>query len=628
MTIFSCNNLAKSYNDKLLFENISFGLDVGDRVGIIGKNGAGKTTLMKIIASKEFADEGTVIFNNNVRYEFLDQLPEFETTDTVLHSVLNSKPEINNLLEEYHRLCAIPKERLDAKSAELLEKIVHQIEELDCWNYENEAKKILSMLGINRLFDDVKNLSGGLKKRVALARALLSEPDLLILDEPTNHLDADSVQWLQDRLQSSKTSLLFVTHDRYFLDAVATKIIEIDEHKIFSYPGNYEEYLEKKESYVKTKQSTLTHTLSRLRSELAWLQKGAKARRTKQRSRVDWIDVLKKQTITTKDKKIKIELGKSFMGSRIIEAHNIYKKIANQILFNDFTYLAKPKDRIGIIGPNGTGKSTLLSVLAGYQQPDKGRVEIGGSAKIGYFRQEIIDLKPGMSVAGSLKEIAEFIDVGEGRDRYLTTRDMLDMFNFPRYQHSSLISTLSGGERRRLALVRVLMANPNVLLLDEPTNDFDLQTLTALEEYLDDFYGVLIIVSHDRAFLDRTVNFILSFDGEGNIKEYPGNYSNYLEKKEAELRNQNRDRVKVEVKQEKNKIKKKLAYMEQREYDELNLKIPQLEKAKSDLEDILSKGDISDYNKLAELSQKLNQLNEEIDISTMRWLELEDSIEE
>jgi ATP-binding cassette subfamily F protein uup len=619
MTIFSANNISKSYNEKTLFNNIAFGLESGDKVGVIGKNGAGKTTLMKIIAGLETQDEGEVVFNNKVRYVYLEQIPDFSSNETALEYVLLANPELYLLLEKHHQLC-----NLDNSDVDLLNDITHQIDLADGWNYENEAKKILSQLGIIDLYKNINTLSGGLKKRVALARALLLSPDLLILDEPTNHLDADSVQWLQDRLQSSSASLLFITHDRYFLDAVANRIIEIAEQKIFSYPGSYEIYLEQKESFTKIQAATQYHTLVRLRTELAWLQKGAKARRSKQKSRIDWVHELSKSVKKNDEKKIKIELGNKFLGSRIIEAHSIEKSLGGKLLFKNFTYLAKAKDRIGIIGPNGSGKSTLLSVLAGISSVDGGRCEIGMSAEIGYFQQEIKDLDSSQSVIGSLKEIAEYIDVGVGRDRYLTTRDLLDRFAFPRYQHSALISTLSGGEKRRLSLCRVLMSNPNVLLLDEPTNDFDIQTLVSLEEYLDNFLGVLLIISHDRSFLDRTVNFIWSFDGNGNIKEYPGNYTNYLEYKEREKRNYNKSLIKEQPKYKKDTAKIKLSYKEQREFDELDKQIPEMEKQKLALENLLANIDLSNYKEIERVSLEIEKLAKKIDVFTERWIELQE----
>lgn len=637
MTIFSCSELSKKFEDKQLFDEISFGLDEGERLGIIGKNGIGKTTLLKIIAGKEIPDNGSIIFNNKVRFEYLEQIPNFDSDGTILNTVMTGNKTAVELLDKFNEI----NRQLNLNNAhksdnhdELLNrsmKIQHELEAVDGWNLENNSKSILSKLGFDDFNKYVKHLSGGLKKRVALARALVSEPDLLILDEPTNHLDADSVQWLQDRLQSSNLSIVFVTHDRYFLDALATKIIEIDQQKIFFFPGNFEDYLAKKEEILSMQTSAYQHQLSRLRTELAWLQKGARARRRKHKSRIDWVEKLNRETKLSEDKKIKIELGKSFLGSRIIDAHNIGKSIGGKLLFQDFTYLAKPGDRIGIIGPNGSGKSTLLNTLSGRIQPDSGTIKIGGSANIGYFTQDLYDLKDSQSLIGSLREVAEYIDVGEGRDRYLSCKDLLNRFLFPQRQHSNLISTLSGGEKRRLGLLRIFMANPNVIFLDEPTNDLDISTLNALEEYLENFYGVLLVVSHDRAFLDRTVNFILAFDGKGNIKEYPGNYSYYLEKKEQETILRNKSQISKTEKSKlysKNSKQKKLSYKEQLEFDNLENMINELEKRKKELTEFIYSSQSSDYKLIEEKSHEIARLDEEIETAMFRWIGLNEKIEE
>lgn len=623
MPIFSCTNISKSYGDKILFSDVAFGMEKGERIGIIGKNGAGKTTLMKIIAGLVPQDSGDVIFNNDVNLEYLEQMPDFNTNDTIINAVLKSNLFLYNLVNDYEELC------FTDNNPDKLNELSHLMDQHNAWNYEVEARKIISQLGIEDENEFVSNLSGGLKKRVALARSLVMNPELLILDEPTNHLDVNSVQWLQDYLQNSSRSLLFVTHDRYFLDAVCTGIVEIDAGKIFKYPGSYFDFLERKEERIRVERATVDKNLSKLKTELAWLQKGAKARRTKQKSKIDWISELKKSAVQVEEKKIKIELGNIFLGSRVIEAHSISKSIAGKILFKNFSYAAKPKDRIGIIGANGSGKSTFLKTLAGFINPDEGTLKFGTSINIGYFHQELEDLDPTKSVIGTLKEVAEYINVGEGRDRYLTNRDLLDKFLFPRWQHSSLVENLSGGEKRRLALIKILMGNPNVLLMDEPTNDFDLDTLSALEDYLDDFLGVLIIVSHDRSFLDRTIDFIWNFEGNGNIKEYPGNYSLYLEKKEKENSEIKKENKKVDSRTENksNQPKKKLSYKEQVEYNRLISEIPAMEEARDKLKEIMNSGTETDYQVLAELSNKLVEIEEKIDEATFRWLELEESLE-
>jgi ATP-binding cassette subfamily F protein uup len=632
MTIFAANDLSKSFNHGLLFEGVSFGLEQGERIGLIGKNGAGKTTLLRIIAGMDIPDTGEVIFNNDVTKEYLTQDPQFDRNELIIDAVMKAKARVFRMIEEYNQISS--KLQMD-HSDHLFERqkeLLDNINIADGWALERESQTILSKLGIYDSEQNVGTLSGGLKKRVALAAALVSNPTLLIMDEPTNHLDADSVQWLQDRLQNSSNSIIFVTHDRYFLDAISTKIIELDQKRIFSFPGNYEHYLEQKESIVDAQISTIDHIKSKLKAELAWLQKGAKARRTKQKSRIDWISELEKETYRPEEKKIKIELGSKFLGSRIIDAHNISKKIGGKILFNNFTYVAKPKDRIGIIGPNGAGKSTLLNVLSGRMPSDGGSLKIGASSNIGYFTQDSSELKPTQSVIGTLREVAEYIDVGVGRDRFLTARDLLNKFLFPHRQHSAFVSTLSGGERRRLQILRMLMNNPNVILLDEPTNDLDIHTLNAFESYLDDFYGVLLVVSHDRAFLDRTVNFIWAFDGKGGIKEYPGNYSNYLEKKEQEeklKRSYSSSSKKANSwKDASQKKPNKLSYKDQLELEKLESIIPEMEKKKSYLEEQMNSGSISDYVELENMSKELVDLELKLDDLTMKWLEISEKKEE
>ena len=470
MTLFSATKVSKVYYEKVLFENISFGMQDGERVGIIGRNGAGKTSLLRIVAGLDQPDAGEIAFNNEARFEYLAQLPTFEQDDTAFHAVASAYDHRHGALEE--------------------------------WELETLAKQTLGKLGIHDPYKHVQAMSGGQRKRVAIARALLAEPDLLILDEPTNHLDATSVQWLQDTLQNSNRGLLLVTHDRYFLDAVCTRIIEIDQSRLFSYEGSYEKYLERKEALVAVQDATADHQRNKLRTELAWLQKGAKARRTKQQSRIDWIEKMQQEQRTqgVEFRDIDIEVGGKFLGGKIIDAVDV----CYRSLVTDFTYRAAPGDRIGVIGPNGAGKTTLLNLLAGRKHCEKGHISLGETVTLGFFEQEIKDLQENETVLSNVRDIAEYIDVGVGRDRYISARELCDRFGFSPKQQHAFVHTLSGGERRRLGLLRILMSNPNVLFLDEPTNDFDLVTLNALEEYLQSFKGVLLTVSHDRAFLPRS----------------------------------------------------------------------------------------------------------------------------
>lgn len=641
MTIFSTENLTKSYGEKFLFGDVSVGMQQGEKIGIIGKNGIGKSTFLKIVANVEQADDGNVVFNKSVRFEFLEQSPSFDNEDTILSAVLKAKINISDLLDDYRLICNRMKVEHSDKLNKELEDLTHKLDLLEAWNYENEAKKILSRLGLNDFDLKVNTLSGGNKKRVALARALISKPELLIFDEPTNHLDAESVQWLQDYLSGEETSLLFITHDRYFLDALCTKIWEFDKNKIIVYNGKYEDYLYQKDLSVQIEKSSVERNLSVLRQELEWLSRGAKARRTKAKSRIDWISVLATKSQFVEEKKIKIEVGSSFLGSRIIDAYNIGKSIAGKKLFKDFTYLAKPGDRIGIIGPNGSGKSTLLNILSGRMQADEGNIKIGENAKIAYFTQEITNLNENHTVIGSLREVAEYINVGVGKELKLTCRDMLDKFLFPRNQHASFVHTLSGGEKKRLSLIKLLMDNPNVIMMDEPTNDFDIQTLNAIEAYLDNFKGVLLLVSHDRAFLDRTVDFIKLIDENQNIREYPGNFSAYLEKKEEELKQQRAlaEKIKNSTSQESNQKSKdnesnsnsnskakKLSFNVQRELQNLETEIPELEKLIEKLNNELTLLDGSDYEKYQNYCDNISKQTELLDQKTERWLEIQEML--
>jgi len=588
MTLFSATKVSKIYYEKVLFENISFGMQDGERVGIIGRNGAGKTSLLRIVAGLDEPDAGEIAFNNEARFEYLAQLPTFEQDDSAFHAVASAYDHRHGHLEE--------------------------------WELETLAKQTLGKLGIHDPYKHVQTMSGGQRKRVAIARALLAEPDLLILDEPTNHLDATSVQWLQDTLQNSNRGLLLVTHDRYFLDAVCTRIIGVDQSRLFSYEGSYEKYLERKEALVAVQDATADHQRNKLRTELAWLQKGAKARRTKQQSRIDWIEKMQQeqrmQSVEFRD--IDIEVGGKFLGGKIIDAVDV----SYRSLVTDFTYRAAPGDRIGVIGPNGAGKTTLLNLLAGRKHCEKGHISLGETVTLGFFEQEIKDLQDNETVLSNVRDIAEYIDVGVGRDRYISARELCDRFGFSPKQQHAFVHTLSGGERRRLGLLRILMSNPNVLFLDEPTNDFDLVTLNALEEYLQSFKGVLLTVSHDRAFLDTTVTTIWSFEDGGRIKEYPGNYSAYLEAVEARSKAADREaKSKQQQPPAQSAMKKKLNFNEQRALTELETRIPDLESKISAVEGKMSSGEGSyqDHQTWAEEHAKLTA---DLDKATLRWLEL------
>jgi len=593
MTIFSCSGLSKSYFEKSLFEDIAFGIDEGQRIGLIGRNGAGKSSLLRIVAGIDECDSGTVARNREARFEYLTQAPAFDVDQSPLTAVTEAYDQNHGHLEE--------------------------------WELEVRAKRYLGRLGIHDVGGNVRTMSGGQRKRVALARALMAEPDLLILDEPTNHLDADSVQWLQDELASSSRALLLVTHDRYFLDAVCDNILELDQQRVFRYEGSYERYLERKEAFLAVQDATAAHQRNKLRTELAWLAKGAKARRTKQKSRIDWIAQMQAEPERTEQRDIEIEVGSRFLGGKIIDAGGVGTSIGGRVLFANVDWKAQPGNRIGIIGPNGAGKSTLLNTLAGRRQPDTGYVTIGDTVTIGYFEQEIKDLREQATVIANVRDIAEYIDAGVGRERFITAKELCDRFDFSSKQQHAYVHTLSGGERRRLGLLRVLMANPNVLFLDEPTNDFDLATLSALEDYLQLFKGVLLIVSHDRAFLDKTVDTIWCFEEGGRIKEYPGNYSAYLETIERKGSSpaaalKQAEAPPVPVVQPK---AAKLSYKERKEFETLEQRIATLGANKVQLEQVLN-GGLADYATIAEKSRELDETTRAIDEASERWLELAD----
>lgn len=637
MNLFSASNLSKSFNDVPLFEGISFGMDTGERVGLIGSNGAGKTTLLRVIAGTEEPDEGTVAFNSAARFEYLSQQPEFRVGLGVLEAVMESRPQTYSLLKRHAELCTLLADRSTPALETELHDVSATLDHTDGWSLESDAKAMLQRLGVPRFDDRVENLSGGLRKRVALANVLMSDADLLILDEPTNHLDADTVQWLQGRLAGSPRALLLITHDRYFLDAVTTRIVELERRKLWSFAGNYEFYVQQKEFIVANEEATAEHLKNRLRDELAWLRKSARAQRSKQKSRKDWVEGLqdKQKTLreTVEVKQIKIEVGNKVTGSQLVDAVGISKSVGGKLLFKDFTYKAALGERIGIIGPNGSGKSTLLNILAGEVQPDSGTTKIGTSAKIGYFRQESSDITPTLSVIGAVREIAEYVDTGVGRERYLSAKDFLDRFNFHPRQHHALVGNLSGGERRRLGLLRVLMGDPNILLLDEPTNDFDIPTLNALEEYLQHFLGCLVIVSHDRAFLDKTVDFIYAFetadDGTPRIKQYPGNYSAYLETQERlEREKAEQKREAPEPRYDATSKPKRNLYQLSREREQIERALEKLEQEKSVIEEFLNTSNGESYKLITEKSNRLAAVAQEIDTATERWVELTEQMEE
>ncbi|HBE50683.1 MAG TPA: multidrug ABC transporter ATP-binding protein [Cyanobacteria bacterium UBA11369] len=637
MTIFTLRSLKKDFGIKEILKDASFSLDEGDKVGLIGTNGSGKSTLLKMIAGLEPIDAGDIWVNSGAKIVYLPQQPDLDPNRTVLEQIFADSGEKMVLVREYEEISDKlahgqgDTEKLMAR----LSSLSQRMEAVGAWDLETNAKVILTKLGIADFDAKIGDLSGGYRKRIAIAAALLSEPDVLLMDEPTNHLDALSVEWLQSYLNRFRGALLLITHDRYFLDRVTNRIIEIDRGDLYTYSGNYAYYLEKKAESEESAVSTQRKHAGVLRRELEWLKRGPKARSTKQKARIDRIRDMQAQEFKQVQGKVDISTAGRRIGKKVIELENICKGYNGRTLIKDFTYNFNPEDRIGIIGSNGAGKSTLMDIITGRVQPDSGTVEIGSTIHIGYFDQHSEDvlMNENQRVIEYLKDVAELVKTADGS--VITASQMLERFLFPPIQQYAPINKLSGGEKRRLFLLRVLMSAPNVLILDEPTNDLDVQTLAVLEDYLEDFNGCAIVVSHDRYFLDRTVDKIFALEPGGNLRQYPGNYSVYLDYKKAEEEQQEKvaQTAKSEPAKSRNSSQnskpdkpKKLSFNEKREYEALEIKIPEMEAEKEEIEKILYNNPPSGFTEVQRLSERLAQLSQEIDTATERWLELAERV--
>lgn len=626
MTIFTLRSVKKDFGIKEILTDASFSLAEGDKVGLIGTNGSGKSTLLKIIAGQEPINAGEIWVNASAKIVYLPQEPDLDANKTVLEQIFADSGEKMALIREYEEISH--KLAHSSPSTDLLmarlSVVSQRIDILGAWDLETDARVILSQLGIENLEDKIGNLSGGYRKRIALASALLCEPDVLLMDEPTNHLDALAVEWLQSYLKRFRGALLLITHDRYFLDQVTNRILEIDQGELSGYSGNYAYFLEKKAEAEDKIVSNQRKHAGVLRRELEWLKRGPKARSTKQKARIDRIHAMQEQEFKQANAKVEITTVGRRIGKKVIDLTNINKGYGDRLLIKDFTYIFSPEDRIGIIGKNGAGKSTLMNIVTGQIPPDTGTVEIGSTIHFGYFDQHSEDLgiNENQRVIEYLKEVAELVKTNDGS--IITASQMLERFLFSPNQQYSPICKLSGGERRRLFLLRILLSAPNVLILDEPTNDLDVQTLGVLEEYLEEFNGCVIVVSHDRYFLDRTVDTIFSFESEGNLRQYPGNYSVYLDYKKSEEQPQEIKVKKSETLDKENVSSKtnKVSFKEKKEYELLEAKIPKMEMEKEEVETILANSPPQDFKEISKLSERLAQLNQEIDKSTERWLEL------
>jgi ABC transport system ATP-binding/permease protein len=640
MNLLSVNQLSKSFGDKVLFKNINFGINYGDKVALIAKNGSGKSTLFKILQGIEIPDSGDIAFRKELRISFLSQEPNLNENHTIEQAIYAGDSEMVKTAIDYTHLVETHYANPTEKTENQLDILTNKMNDLEAWNVETQIMLVCANLGLTDLKQKVNTLSGGQKKRLALAQVILNEPDLLIMDEPTNHLDVTVIEWLEEYLRSYKKSILLVTHDRYFLDEVCDRIIEIDEHSLYEYKGKFDYYMEKKAERQMMQASELEKAKNLYRRELEWVRKQPRARTVKSKSRVDaFVDVEAKARKKSVDKKIELSVKVERIGSKIIEVHNLKKAFGDKKILEPFTYTFIKGEKIGIVGPNGIGKSTFINMLQGIEPPDTGTVTVGDTIVFGYYSQKGIQVANDKRVIEVVKDIAEFIPLANGTS--LSASALLTRFNFaPEVQYGH-VSKLSGGERRRLYLLTVLVRNPNFLILDEPTNDLDIITLQTLEQFLLDFQGCVLIVSHDRYFLDRLVDHVFAFEGNGVVKDFPGNYSEYRqwkydseaeeeelakEQKLKEIISANDSVVEQPVKQVVEAVvseKKKLSFKEQKELEALDVELPQLEAKKLEIETLLASG-ISDVKEIEKLSKQFTFVTSQIDEKTMRWLELQD----
>lgn len=617
MKMISIENLSKSYGEKQLFRDVSFTIAEKERVGLIGVNGTGKSSLLKIVAGVDVPDSGEIVCPKDYKVSYSEQKPELDPRLTVLEQVFEGDAPIFRLLREYEQVMAgLGASPEDTGLQDKLFALQKRMDELDGWEADASAKAILSRLGIEEYSRKIGELSGGQKKRVALAQVLIQSPDLLILDEPTNHLDYETVKWLEEYLSRFNGALLLVTHDRYFLDRVTNRMFELDGGSLYSYKGNYAAFLEAKAVREENEAATIEKQKNLFRRELEWIRRGAKARTTKQKARIQRFDQLEDTLSAVKaSEKLDMALSGSRLGKQVFELKDAFKALGGTVVLDDFSLLVKPGDRIGIIGRNGTGKSTLLNILAGKIPLDSGDRIIGQTVKVAYYTQESEDMDENKRMIEYLKETAEVVHTSDGKT--ISAAQMLERFLFPSSTHGTPIRKLSGGEKRRLYLLKILLSEPNVLLLDEPTNDLDTQTLTVLEDYLDDFAGVVITVSHDRYFLDKVAEQLLILEGGGRVGSYYGNYTEYIESQPQQAKPKS---VKQEPKpkQEAKPKKKRMSYNEQREWDSIDGKIAAAEKRLEEIAGEMAETG-SDFMKANELLEEEASLNEQLEELIERW---------
>ena len=624
MNYISVENLTKNYGIVTLFEDISFNINEGDKIAIVAKNGSGKTTLLNILMGKDFADSGTVIINKDIQVVLFDQEIHFESGQTITEFIMSLDSPPMQALRNYQK-------SLTSNDSEFMERAFIEMENQKAWGLENEMKQILSQLKITDLNAKMDNLSGGQIKRVALAKLLIEtrvehKHTLLIMDEPTNHLDVDMVEWLEQYLSRAMVTLLLVTHDRYFLDSVCDIIWEIEDKKLYVHHGAYAQYLENKSIREENLNATIDKANNLYRKELEWMRRQPKARTTKSKSRIEaFYETEKTAKMDTKKQELELDFGMKRLGKKILELRNINKKFGDKIILDNFSYQFQRGEKVGIIGKNGVGKSTLLNIIQGLETYDSGEIEVGETIKFGYFSQKGLTYKEDQRVIDFMKDIAEYYPLANGKS--ISASQFLKMFLFNEQTQYTTISNLSGGERRRLYLISILFQNPNFLIFDEPTNDLDLPTLTVLESFLAQFQGCLIIVSHDRYFMDKIVDHLLVFEGEGKIKDFIGSFTEYRDQQAQNKNTKKSEPAKpTEEKQTKNtNSKRKLSFKEQKELENIEKEMPVLKEKQDEILEKLNNE--TDYNIISELSQKLEETTSQLEAHEMRWLELQEILE-
>lgn len=621
MNYLSVENLTKSFGDRTLFADLTFGVDQGQKVAIVAKNGSGKTTLLRCLMDLEPYDSGRIVYRNDIRIAFMEQTENLDENQTILEAVFSHDlPEIQ-AVKKYNQA-------LKNGDDEMIQASFSELTELNAWDIEVRVNQILSVLKLNQTDLKIGSLSGGQKKRVALCKVLVAEADFLLLDEPTNHLDLDMIEWLEEYLSKSKSTILMVTHDRYFLEVVCDTILEIADETIYKYKGNFSYYLEKKAERQEQLQSTIEKAKNTFKKELEWIRRQPKARGTKQKARIEnFQDVKKVASQRIEEDELDIPIKMERLGTKIVELHKVSKAFGEKTILKDFSYHFQRKERLGIVGNNGTGKSTFLNMIQEREKVDGGKVVIGDTVVFGYYNQELIQVDDNKKVIEVIRDIAEFIPLEKGRQ--LTAAHFLEKFLFPRDMHYNYVYKLSGGEKRRLKLMTVLMANPNFLILDEPTNDLDIFVMSVLEDYLRSYEGCLIVVSHDRYFMDKMVDHLFVFEGEGAIKDIVGNYTEFRKKKIEDKREEKAQEKVQEIKKEEVKQtvatpvkdKKKLSFKEKHEFDQLEVELEKLEEEKAKWTSVLSDGSSSNQD-IMEAGQKLAKVVAEIEAKTDRWMEL------